>query len=123
KGRTTATRQVDTDTSEELTTYYSYSPLSELLTVTDAEGFITSYEYDKFGQKVLTDHPDNGKTVFTYNLAGQLVQLANQNLLDLGQYIEYVYSYNQLRKIIYPSHRSEERRVGKECRSRGAPNP
>src|SRR5690606_30794636 len=56
------------------------------------------------GQKVLTDHPDNGKTVFTYNLAGQLVQLANQNLLDLGQYIEYVYSYNQLRKIIYPSH-------------------
>src|SRR5690606_23901176 len=97
KGRTTASRQVDTDTSEELTTYYSYSPLTELVTVTDAEGFITSYEYDKFGQKVLTDHPDNGKTVFTYNLAGQLVQLANHNLLDLGQYIEYVYSYNQLR--------------------------
>src|SRR5690606_4290074 len=104
KGRTLLTRQVDSDTNEQLDTRYTYSSLSELKTVVDAENHTTSYTYDKLGNKIQTTHPDFGTMTFKYDLAGKLVQSANQNLINNNQNIKYHYNKNLLDSIVYPSH-------------------
>ena len=102
KGRVTATKQKDGGT--ELLTKYWYDPLSQLKRVTDAEGKETFYEYDRFGQKTQTLHPDNGLSQFTYDLTGKLTASTNQNLINNSQQISYTYNFNQLMAITYPSH-------------------
>src|SRR5690606_25256013 len=87
KGRVTATKQKDGGT--ELLTKYWYDPLSQLKRVTDAEGKETFYEYDRFGQKTQTLHPDNGLSQFTYDLTGKLTASTNQNLINNSQQISY----------------------------------
>jgi YD repeat-containing protein len=55
-----------------LTTRYDYSPIDELLTVTDAKANITSSEYDTVGQLVKLISPDAGQVEYRYDLARQL---------------------------------------------------
>jgi len=105
KGRVVVSEQVDEVQGQTLQTRYKYDVLGQLLTVTDAEGLSTNYQYDSFGQKTETSHPDNGTSVFTYDLTGKLVASRNQNLINNGQEVTYEYSFNQLQKIQYPSHK------------------
>jgi len=105
KGRTTSVVQTDPGTGQSLATVYQYDALSQLLKVTDAENKTTSYTYDSFGQKSSTKHPDNGTTTFKYDLTGKLITTANQNLINQGQEVQYQYHFNQLRQILYPSHK------------------
>ena len=55
-----------------LTSRYSYDPLDELLSVTDAAGNSTTSAYDTVGQLVTLNSPDAGKTEFQFDLAGNL---------------------------------------------------
>lgn len=104
KGRVITTQQDDTQTGQTLLTIYQYNNLGELMIATDAQGESTLYEYDGFGQKTTTVHPDNGMSSFTYDLTGKIKKFSNQNLLNQGQEIIYDYTFNQLNSITYPSH-------------------
>jgi|GEM_PF-763781 len=102
KGRVTTTKQIGDNM--ELLTKFKYNDISELLEVTDAENKATRYSYDKFGQKIKTEHPDSGTNLFVYDLTGKLTSNKTQNLINSTQQIEYNYEFNQLNTIIYPSH-------------------
>ncbi len=107
KGRTTTTKQIGD--GQELQTLFAYDGLSQLKQVRDAADQVTSYEYDALGRKVMVKHPTSGQSVFTYDLADRLVKSQNEKLMATGEEIRYVYHFNQLTAISYPSHDVEFR--------------
>ncbi len=54
-------------------TEYGYDTASNLVSVTDANGNVTIYGVDDFGQTYLTMSPVTGTTKLSYNAAGRLV--------------------------------------------------
>ena len=75
-------------------TLYAYDSDGNLTQVTDALGNVTTYTYDSFGNKLTETDPLGNTTTYTYDLLNRLTSVTD---------------------------RSEERRVGKECRSRWSP--
>ena len=82
-------------------TKFKYNEIGELLEYVDNEGITTKYEYDMFGRKILVNHPDNGKTTYTYDNVN-LVKLQTANLEGQGSFINYEYEINRLIKIKFP---------------------
>ena len=80
------------------TTLMHYDNLGQLDSVSDPEGFKTTYCYDMLGRLTKRVHPDAGKTRFTYDNAGNLTKEINPH----GQ-IFYDYTYYRLLKKRYSS--------------------
>jgi RHS repeat-associated protein len=53
----------------DFTTTYTYDALSQLVTVTNAEGHEISYEFDSVGNLVAVTDPRGGQTTYEYDLA------------------------------------------------------
>ena len=102
KGRTTSSNQIGM--GETYWTSFEYNKLNELLNVKDANEAITYYNYDNFGRKLLVNHPDAGLATYTYDLANRLKQSTNANLLAAGQNVNYIYEFNQLKSVVFPTH-------------------
>ncbi len=103
RNRQTSSKQVGA-LNEDLCTTFSNGALGELLSVTDAEGAVTSYKYDNLGRKVYSAHPDKGQTWFEYDLLHQLIGLTTENLKDENQKITYQYDLQRLVRIKYSNH-------------------
>lgn len=80
------------------TTLMHYDNLGQLDSVSDPEGFKTTYSYDMLGRMTKRIHPDAGETRYTYDNAGNLTKEIN----PLGQ-ILYDYTYYRLLKKRYSS--------------------
>lgn len=87
------------------TTRYAYDPLGQLERVIDAAGNLTSVKYDLLGRRTELDNPDAGKTVYGYDAAGNLIRREDANLRAEGKEIRYVYDYERLKEIRYPTSR------------------
>ena len=109
-GKTTSTKNIllADGVSTDIWTRFVYTPVGELISYTDAEGIMTSYEYDLGGRKVKIMHPDNGTTNFTFDNLGHVntVQTANlaanTNLAPANRFITYKYQFNRVINILYP---------------------
>jgi RHS repeat-associated protein len=98
--------QVGTSTTlTPLTTRYTYDPIDQLATVTDAKNKVTSAAYDTMGQLIVLNSPDAGQTLYRYDLAGNLG--AKQTPVLRGQgtnvFTRYLYDFDRLRKIDFPT--------------------
>ncbi|WP_430614161.1 SpvB/TcaC N-terminal domain-containing protein [Flavobacterium sp. JP2137] len=102
RNRLTATKQFGA--LETLCTNFTYGALGEVLTVTDAMGATTSYEYDGLGRKTYSAHPDKGQTFFTYDFLNQLTSLVTENLMQRGDRITYEYDFQRLKRVKFPNH-------------------
>ena len=79
------------------TTLMHYDNLGQLDSVSDPEGFKTTYCYDMLGRMTKRVHPDAGETRYTYDNAGNLVEESN----PLGEiFYDYTY-YRVLNKRYY----------------------
>jgi len=56
------------------------------------------------GRLIKRVHPDAGQTIMEYDDAGNLITKKNQNQIDEGNYIEYIYDFNRLIGIHYPNN-------------------
>jgi RHS repeat-associated protein len=77
-------------------TAFAYSPLGELLTVTDPLGAVTSYTYDMAGRLLSEDHPDRGLTETAYDKASNVVGITNEATRALNGAITLDYDFNRL---------------------------
>lgn len=67
-------------TSLERTTLYSYEyDFNKLLTMTDPDGFVTSYEYDTNGEVTKIIDAEDGERLFTYTPEGKIATQADEN--------------------------------------------
>ncbi|WP_242337481.1 RHS repeat domain-containing protein [Anaeromyxobacter sp. SG66] len=87
------------------TTRYAYDPLGQLEHVTDAAGNVTHVKYDLLGRRTELDNPDAGRTVYGYDAAGNLIRREDANLRAEGKEIRYVYDFERLKEIRYPTSR------------------
>jgi len=69
-------------TAEGVTTSYAYNNVGELTKTTDENGNHTDYTYDGLGRTIATKLPDLSSRVTTYNLAGQITQVATLDPAD-----------------------------------------
>ena len=83
-------------------TRYEYNPIGELLEATDADGYVTTYRYDMFGNKIRRIHPDAGETRWNYAPDGSLISLKTSRMSGTGDSIHYTYCFNKLTDISYP---------------------
>jgi RHS repeat-associated protein len=86
-----------------LTTRYAYDPLDQLVTVTDAKENATSAVYDTAGQMVTLTNADAGQTEFRFDLNGNLKEKQTAVLRAASQTIKYLYDFNRLKQIDYPT--------------------
>lgn len=86
-----------------ITVTYGYDPLSQITTVTDAQGNETQISYDLLGRRTSINSPDRGLVEYTYDLAGNIVLKIDDDLRVKDEAIRYGYRYNRLEKIHYPA--------------------
>ncbi|MEL7159956.1 MAG: toxin TcdB middle/N-terminal domain-containing protein, partial [Bacteroidota bacterium] len=95
----------EADTSQ-ITTLFDYNVLGELEGVTDDGGFVTSYEFDRFGRRIAETPADGGRTEMVYDLADNLVRKHTPNLRELlgadAGAVTYTYDHERLTGITYP---------------------
>ena len=87
-----------------ITTLFSYDGLGRLVSVTDAEGNVTSSVYDMGDRRVSVTHPASGETRFTYDALGNVLTRQTANLRDSVLFIEYTYDRGRLVSVSYPEH-------------------
>ena len=87
-----------------ITTQYAYDGLGRLVSVTDAEGNVTSSVYDMGDRRVSVTHPASGETRFTYDALGNVLTRQTANLRDSALFIEYGYDRGRLVSVSYPEH-------------------
>ena len=83
-------------------TLFDYNPIGELIGVTDADNYLTKYDYDMFGNKVNRNHPDAGMTFWNYAPNGSLISIKTARMSGAGDSIHYVYCFDKLTDILYP---------------------
>lgn len=90
----------------EIWTNFSYNPLSELVSVTDDLDYECEYAYDALGRRVSSNHPSQGFTSFTYDLAGNMLSKVTSNIRALFEEaaIHYEYDKERLVSITYPEN-------------------
>ena len=128
-------RRVATTDALGNTTQVAYDSLGNVSDETDANGVVTHYVYDSLQRKIAviqnykpTMSPDevtNVRVDYTYNAVGNRTAVSDAR----GKVTQFQYdAANRVTLKIDPlgntwsySYRSEERRVGKECRSRWSP--
>ena len=81
-------------TAEERSTGYKYEPtFSNVIEMTDADGFTTVYEYDAFGEATKVIDPEGGERLFSYETDGKLASRSDEN----GN--PTTFTYNALRNL------------------------
>lgn len=85
-------------------TSFTYDAINEQLTAVDDLGAVTSSAYDMLGRRISRQHPDEGLSSYTYDLAGNLVKLVTANLAKDTGGITYNYDFNRLTDILYPKN-------------------
>ncbi|WP_283401515.1 PKD domain-containing protein [Aliiroseovarius halocynthiae] len=76
-------------TPAERVTQYEYEPIFNKVTQqTDADGFVTSYEYDNTGQTTKIVNPEGGERLFSYETDGKLASRTDEN----GNVTSFVYN-------------------------------
>ncbi|MFI5733540.1 RHS repeat-associated core domain-containing protein [Kribbella sp. NPDC051587] len=75
RGRLTELRTYKGDTWSGAydSTKYTYTPLGQLKTMSDAAGNVWSYQYDIQGRRIAENDPDRGTTTYTFNAIDQIV--------------------------------------------------
>lgn len=72
--------------------------------VTDADGYLTTYTYDAFGNLKERRHPDAGITRWTYAPAGNIETMQTNVHLNNSQVVNYTYDFGRLKEIHYPHY-------------------
>jgi RHS repeat-associated protein len=85
-----------------LVSRYQYDPISQLVSVTDPAGNVTSASYDSIGKMVALTSPDAGRTEWRFDLAGNTAVKETPNLRARGKVINYIYNFDRLEGIQYP---------------------
>ena len=83
-------------------TSFTYNPIGELLSSTDADGYTTLHEYNMFGWRTKRIHPDAGETRWVYDPAGHVVEEQTKRHINASQHIAYDYCFDKLIQINYP---------------------
>ncbi|WP_170328201.1 PKD domain-containing protein [Ruegeria arenilitoris] len=79
-------------TSAERSTSYTYEPTyNKVLTMTDGDGFTTSYEYDEFGEVAKITDAEGGAQTQTYTPEGKLATRTDEN----GNVTSFTYNADQ----------------------------
>ena len=82
---------------------YEYSPLGELIGITDAEGNQTELAYDMRGLRTSVSNPDTGLVEERFDLMGNRVALIEPNHRALGVEVRFLHDRDRLTGIDYPS--------------------
>jgi RHS repeat-associated protein len=92
-------------TLTDLYTQYNYDQLGRLLNVTDANGNVTSAEWDTVGNLVAVTSPDAGRREWLYCEGGQVCgdQSQTQRDVTFNNRTRYVYDHDRLKTITYPN--------------------
>jgi RHS repeat-associated protein len=85
-----------------IVTRYEHDPLDQLVRVKDAEGNVTSVEYDTLGHRIALTSPDAGHSEWRYDLGGDLGAFETARLRALGQLIRYRYAFHRLERVDFP---------------------
>ena len=101
RDQTTAVKEFNTNAV--VWTSYAYDPLGQLVKVIDDHGNTTSTAYDNFGRRTVIDSPDAGRTETAYDLADNQIHVSTANLAAIGKSVDYVYDFNRLTQIKYPT--------------------
>ncbi len=81
----------------EISSYYEYDILGNLIRITDPKGNVAEYTYNSLGQLELVDHPDGGKSKFYYDLNGNLERT---EILDGSEIIGEIFiTYDDLNRM------------------------
>jgi RHS repeat-associated protein len=82
------------------TTKYSYDQVGNLLSITDANNHVTTYQYDNLNRLTMTLYPDGTNSTNTYDAVGNLIKTKD----PLGNIITNTYdSLNRLTQVQYPN--------------------
>ncbi len=90
-------------------THIDYSLQGQIAQVTDAEGNITRFAYNGFGDVIMLQSPDTGVLIHHYDSAGNKIQTQGGPTLDAAQASTQATAYrydlaNRLTMIDYPGH-------------------
>ena len=83
-------------------TSFTYDAMNQMLSETDDIGAVTSLQYDMLGRRIDRTHPDEGKTRYSYDLAGNLTTTVTANLRKDSTSIIYSYDFIRMTDITYP---------------------
>lgn len=78
-GRQTSVAQTLNGVAGSVVTSYAYDTNGDLLSVTDPNGNVTSYDYDDFGRMRRQVSPVTGTTTYSYDPAGNLLTTSDAN--------------------------------------------
>jgi RHS repeat-associated protein len=85
-------------------TQFGYDGIGRNITVTDAQGQQTVSTYDLADRRIQVIQPDAGKSTFSFDALGNLLERQTANLEAKSKKITYEYDYNRLTNIHYPEH-------------------
>jgi RHS repeat-associated protein len=81
-------------------TNYTYDQVGNLLSMKDANGQVTSYQYDDLNRLIQTNFPDSTKSTRSYDLVGNVLSETSPN----GTTVSYTYdALNRLTQTSYPN--------------------
>ena len=83
---------------------YTYNETGELIRTEDADGYVTTCQYDLSGNCIERNHPDGGRTQWFYNNAGLPAAKVTAQTRTTHDSILYDYCYDRLQRIRYPYH-------------------
>ncbi|MBL6445373.1 hypothetical protein JMN32_03585 [Fulvivirga sp. 29W222] len=81
---------------------FEYNAINEMISSIDDQGNSISSEYDWLGRVIKRVHPDAGTSLYTYDLANNLIELVTANLAESGNVITYKYDFERLTDVVYP---------------------
>jgi RHS repeat-associated protein len=96
----------DTVLHKTISTVYTYDPVGQIITVTDALNNKTAITYDLMGRRTSINNPDTGLVTTEYDDASNIKSKQTDNLLHISGSTKINYSYNAVNQLItvnYPT--------------------
>jgi RHS repeat-associated protein len=94
------TYTVDASDTGDIQTKFEYSPIRELLKVSNLAGRTYESTYDDLGRRLTYKHPDTGLTTYEYDPLGNLLRKTNA----ANESIKYEYDHHRITAIKYPNY-------------------